>query len=171
MQINVSYDSSVAGAPTAFVTAFNAAVQYFENLIQNSVTVNINVGWGEVQGIALGNNAECENFETMESGYSYSQVASALNAVGAAGASSLPAADPTNGNLFTMTSAQAKALGLISPNASITDGWIGFNNNANYDFSTNLTGPVAPGAYDFFGIAIHELLQVLGRQITEDDGG
>jgi Ca2+-binding RTX toxin-like protein len=166
MQINVSYDSSVANAPSGFVTAFTAAVQYFENLIQNPVTVNISVGWGEVEGISLGSNAECENLETMESGYSYSQVASALNAAGAPGAASLPVSDPTNGASFTMTSAQAKALGLIAPNAAITDGWIGFNNNANYDFDANPNDPVTAGTYDFYGIAIHEISQVLGRQIT-----
>ena len=171
MQINVTYESSTAAAPSGFVTAFNAAVQYFENLIQNPVSVNISVGWGEVQGIALGSNAECENLETWQSGYSYSQVAAALNSVGAAGASALPPADPTNGAQFTMTSAQAKALGLVAANAPITDGWIGFSSNANYDFDTNPSDAVTPGAYDFFGIAIHELSQVLGRQITEGAGG
>ena len=170
MQINVSYDASVAGAPTGFLTAFNAAVQYFENLIQNPVTVNINVGWGEVQGIQLGFNAECENLETIENGYNYSQVAAALKAAGAPGAASLPSTDPTNGGQFQILSAQAKALGLIAPNAPTTDGWIGFNANANYDFDTNQNDPVSPGTYDFFGIAIHELSQVLGRQITDGAG-
>ena len=142
MQINVTYDSSVANAPSGFTAAFTAAVQYFEDLIQNPVAVNIDVGWGEVQGIALAANALAENIEAWPSGYTYSQIASALEATGAAGALSLPSSDPTNGGQFTMTSAEAKALGLIAPNASATDGWIGFS-SANYGFRHK---PERPGA-------------------------
>lgn len=170
MQINVTYESSVANAPADFTAAFNAAVQYFESLIQNPVTVNINVGWGEVQGTALASNALAENIETWQGGYSYQQVVAALDAANSLGASSLPASDPTNGAQFTMTSAQAKALGLIDPSAATTDGWIGFSSNANYDFDTNPSDPVSSGTYDLFGIALHELSQVLGRQITEGAG-
>jgi hypothetical protein len=168
MQINVTYDSSIANAPSGFLTAFTAAVQYYENLITNPVTANIDVGWGEVEGFSLASNAYAENFETWESGYSYSQVASALQALGSPGASTLPSVDPTNGAPFTMTSAEAKALGLIAPNASVVDAYVGFSTNANYNFS--LTNQNQSGAYDFYGIVIHELSQVLGRQITEGAG-
>jgi Ca2+-binding RTX toxin-like protein len=171
MQININYDSSVASAPSGFTAAFEAAVQYFENLIQNPVTVNINVGWGEVQGIALAANARAENIENWPSGYSYAQVAAALNASGVPGAGGLPATDPTRGGQFTMTSAQAKALNLMSANDPTTDGWIGFSSTASYDFNTSLNSWPKAGPYDFFGIAVHEISQVLGRQMTDGLGG
>lgn len=171
MQINVTFDSSVANAPSGFVPAFNAAVAYLDKLIGNPVTVNISVGWGEVGGTALAANALGENIEPWVTGLGYYQIGAALKAVGAPGSSSLPPSDPTHGGQFDLTSAEAKALGFLAPNASVTDGWIGFGTAANYDFDTNLSDPVLPGTYPFFATAVHELSELLGRQLDLGAGG
>ncbi len=48
--INVFYDASVANAPAAFKTDVAAAVQFFQSHFSDPVTININVGYGEVAG-------------------------------------------------------------------------------------------------------------------------
>ena len=47
---NVTYDPSVAGAPAGFIPAFNTAIQFFENSFVDPITINLNVGWGEING-------------------------------------------------------------------------------------------------------------------------
>ena len=50
MEIDITYDSSVNNAPAAFKTDVMAAVQYLENEFTNNVTINIDVGYGEIDG-------------------------------------------------------------------------------------------------------------------------
>src|SRR5262249_56313788 len=80
---------------------------------------------------------------------------------------SLPASDPTpggNGHYWVATS-EAKAIGLSGP-SSATDGFIGFaKQGVNFTYNTTNGGPVAPGTYDFFGVAAHELTAELGRAV------
>jgi hypothetical protein len=78
-------------------------------------------------------------------------------ALGAGG--SLTAADPTNGHgQYLLTRAQAKALGLL-PDDLLEDGVTTFGAGFPFTFS----GPIAPGTFDFHGIAAHEISEVLGR--------
>jgi hypothetical protein len=78
-------------------------------------------------------------------------------AVGAGG--SATATDPTGGRgTWWVTTAQAKAIGLIADNSS-TDGTTTFGAGNPFTFS----GPIAPGTYDFQGIAAHEISEVMGR--------
>ena len=51
--INISYDSSVGGAPAGFVATVNSVASFLDNLFTSSVTVNINVGFGEFAGFSL----------------------------------------------------------------------------------------------------------------------
>jgi hypothetical protein len=67
MIINISYDSSVASAPAAFKAAINYVVNYFDTLFTNPVTININVGWGEVNGQTLGSGALGESSSNLAS--------------------------------------------------------------------------------------------------------
>ena len=60
-----------------------------------------------------------------------------------------------------MANAEAKALGLLPANASGIDGFVGFNTNATYNF--DLKNRAVPGQYDFFGLACHEITEVMGR--------
>ena len=96
--------------------------------------------------------------------YSYSQVRNAMisdarSSADQAAVASLPAADPTGGRRELMSTSEAKALGLS--NYSGTDGFIGFDKSSSWTFDPNHRN--VGGAFDFIGVAEHELSEVLGR--------
>ena len=53
MILNLPYDSSVAGAPVGFTAVLSSIVSFFQTNFKDPVTVNIAVGYGEVNGQAL----------------------------------------------------------------------------------------------------------------------
>ena len=57
MQINVIYDQALDSLPTGFVTAVDYVVNYLDNLFTNPVTINIDLGYGEIAGGALPSGA------------------------------------------------------------------------------------------------------------------
>jgi hypothetical protein len=72
---------------------------------------------------------------------------------------SMAAVDPTGGaGTWWVTTAQAKAIGLVSDNLS-NDGTTTFG--AGYAFT--FSGPIAAGTYDFQDVAAHEISEVMGR--------
>jgi hypothetical protein len=163
LTFNITYDSSVSNAPAGFKAAVGAAAQAYENLFANPITINIQVGYGEIMGQSLG-GALGESM-SYQNAYSYSPVRNALitNATSATDQSaikSLSAADPTNGATILTTSAEAKALGLSGASTAI-DGYVGFSNT--YPFSYNPNQRAIAGAYDFIGVVEHEFSEVMGR--------
>jgi len=76
---NITYDSSVSSAPAGFTTAIAAVVNYYTSVFYDPVTINIDVGWGEVAGQALASGALGES-ETNLGVFGYSQVKTALAA-------------------------------------------------------------------------------------------
>lgn len=164
--INISWDSSVSSAPTGFTTAVLAASQYLESQFTDAVTLNISVGYGEVNGTSLGSNA-LGTSQTFLNSYSYNAITGALatdatSADDKAAIASLSATAPVNGT-FWNTTAQAKAIGLASAGGTSTDGYVGFSSSLPFTFNDS-TG-VASGTYDFNGVALHELTEVMGRQM------
>jgi hypothetical protein len=57
MQINIVYDPSVANAPAGFTTAITDAVNFLDKLFTNPISITIDVGYGEVDGLQLDSNA------------------------------------------------------------------------------------------------------------------
>src|SRR5664280_873417 len=157
MQINVAWDQSVGSLPTGFVSAVNYVVNYFDTLFTNNATININVGYGEVGGSALGSNALGSSI-SMYVGASYNSLRSALLGQNAPGSSTLPSTSPLAGSPF-VTQADAKALGLSS--STTVDGYVGFNNTVAWDYTT--AAPSA-GQYYLIGTIEHEITEVMGRQ-------
>lgn len=162
--INVSWDSSVSSAPSAFTTAVMKAVTYLESTFSDPVTLNISVGWGEVAGATLGSNA-LGSSQSYLSSYSYSTLTSALSAdatssTDQSAVASLPSTAPVSGNLW-VSSSEAKALGLASATSTATDGFVGFSSTLPFTYDN--TNGVASGTYDFFGVAVHEITEVMGR--------
>jgi hypothetical protein len=147
MNINVSFDQSVASLPSGFVTAVNYVVNYFDNLFTNAVTINVAVGYGEIERQALASNALGESLPGIngQAGYvyleNYAQARSALLAQNAPGASTLPSNSPVPGSL-AVTSAEAEALGLELGNSGVDGAHSlrsGFLTSANRSwFLTNL---------------------------------
>ena len=172
MQINVTWDTSVlqASVATEIETAVDYVVNLFDSYFTNPITINIDVGWGEVDGQALGAGALGESISNVAS-YSYNQIRAALtNTASASGdpsqlaaVSTLPSANPTTSNTFTIADAEAKALGLpLGVNPPVTDGYVGFDASSSI-WSFSPTATPAQNQYYFIGVAEHEISEVLGR--------
>lgn len=161
--INASYDASVNSAPGGFKTAFQNAIGFFQSTYSDPISISIGVGWGEVGGSAVASGALGES-ETYLASSNYSQVRNALasdhkSAADATAVASLPAADPTGGKPELLATAEAKALGLRSGGG--TDGFVGFDASAPWTFNTG--NRAVSGAFDFIGVAEHEISEVMGR--------
>jgi hypothetical protein len=161
--INITYDSSVNNAPAGFEAVVASVVQFYESEITNPITLNIDVGWGEIaqQGMMSGALGESESY--LEA-FSYSQIRSALiaNATSSTQLSAfnaLPTSAPVNGP-FYLTLADATALGLYSSGTTL-DGYVGFSSS--YPFAYNDSTGVPAGEYDLYGVVAHEITEVMGR--------
>ena len=99
-------NSSVANAPAGFVAAVNYVVNYYDTLFTNNVTINLNVGYGEVAGQTLASGALGESYAPLCLRELHS-VVSALQAEGAPGASALPSTSPLSGTLVYAPSRSA----------------------------------------------------------------
>ena len=157
MQINVNFDQAIASLPTGFVTAVNWVVSYLDTLFTNPVTLNIDVGYGEIAGSSLPAGA----LGASQAPYvpaNYNTVKSALLAENAPGASTLPPTSPVSGSLY-VPQAEAKALGISSSPA--LDGYVGFSNSVQWSYTPNVT-PSA-GAYYLVGTLEHEITELMGR--------
>ncbi len=166
MLINVSYDQSTGSLPAGFTAGITSAVLFFESQFSNPITINLHVGYGEINGSVLPSGALGES-EYFLSSYSYPQLRSALISSATSGddktaVATLPAADPTNGGHFFVAQAEAAALGLLSSGTTI-NGYVGFSNTAS--FAYNNSNGVPAGQYDFFGTAAHEISEVMGREL------
>ena len=172
------FDKSVtalANASTveaAFITVANDYARSFSS----TATVYIGVGWGEVGGQTLPSNAVGASLNNLYGYYSYSQIKTMLNRVATAnpadnaliGALKYLPTTLTGPTSFVLTSAEAKALGAISPTQSSLDASIGFAGaTSNYAFTP---GAVTASTYDFQTVAAHEIDEVLGRISGVDNG-
>ena len=160
--INIVYDFSVNNAPNGFKVAIAAAVQYLESQFAAPITITIDVGYGEVAGQGLVSGALGESTTSLAS-FSYAQIKNALSAYATSSgdlsvSANLPANDPTNGGIFEISTAEAKALGLLA--SSTLDGSVGFSSSLPFDYSLN---SVASGSYYFLGVVEHEITEVMGR--------
>ncbi len=169
MQIDVTWDSSVLSSPVAssIEQAIDYVVGIYDSVFSNPITINIDVGWGEVDGQTLASNALGESVSNT-SDFTYSQILNGLtstaNASGdpaqLAAVATLPSTNPTNGD-FTIANAEAQALGLISGTPAV-DGYVGFDSDQSiWSFSTTATP--AQTEYYFIGVAEHEISEVMGR--------
>ena len=54
LQFNITYDSSVSSAPSGFTQAIAYVANYYASVFSDPITINLDVGWGEVGGQSLG---------------------------------------------------------------------------------------------------------------------
>lgn len=158
---NVTYDSSVTSLTTAssWENAFNYATAQYSNLFSDSVTINITLKASS--SVSLG-----QSNTTVACCLTYNQVKSVLQADATTpddgtAIANLPASDPTGGDNFVVTVAQARALGLLPASDTTTDGIITLSSTQNYTFDPN--NRAVAGEYDFIGVAEHEISEVMGR--------
>jgi hypothetical protein len=168
MKINFSYDASVASAPADFTAALNAVAQSAALYFTDPITINIQVGWGEVGGQPLSQGAIGESLGPPSIRLNYAQLKTELMQTASSiddviAIKNLPASDPTGGGLFLISRAEAKAWGLLPANSTPIDGVIGFSTTPNWDF--NPSDGISAGFFDFMGTAEHEVTHALGRVI------
>ena len=166
MNINITYDSSAAGAPSYFTNTVNSVVSLLDSLFLNAASVNITVGWGSVNGTALPAN----DIGSSLSYYGTTDYSTAKNAILNTDSnwhSDNPSLVPTMQTTYPVSnasiavfSADAKALGLMGPSSS-TDGYVGFSSTA--DWAPNENGAIKATQYDLFSTVIHEITEVMGR--------
>ena len=168
LEIDLIWDSSVTSAANwkAIESSVIFAAEIFTSLFTNHDVLNIAVGFGEVAGSALQAGALGESASL---GYLVPNDGTVDAALGAADAqlvhaglmspNAVSALDGVAGASFFITSADAKALGLVDPAAGL-DGFIGLSNTAPISFGHLFAGR---SQYDAIGIAAHELSEVMGR--------
>lgn len=165
MIINVTFDPSAATAPQGFEADVNYVVSLFDSMFTNPVTINIDVGWGEVNGQAMSKGSLGESLQRSSTGFSFLQLAAAANSTASAGnpipSLAMPTFDPTNGGTFDPGSAEARALGLAPSTSGVVDGWIGLTSQPG-TFFFDQANPVA-GEYDAIAVIEHEFSEVMGR--------
>jgi len=169
---NITYDSSVNSAPAAFKTTIAAVVQFLQSHFSNPITINIDVGYGEIANQPMGPGALGES-ETYLNSYSYAQIKSALashatSADDASAVNSLPANSPVNGTYWVAT-AESKVLGLMGASGAL-DGFAGFSGSPNI-FDYDESNGISPGQYDFFAVVAHEFTEIMGRMLFVGNSG
>lgn len=166
LTFNITYDSSTVGAPSGFFSAFQDAINFYQDHYSDPITVNIQVGWGQIGGQNLTPGILGESWINNQEYYNYSQVVSALagdatSPADATAIANLPATYPVANAQFAIADAEAKALGLLAGNTAGLDGYVGFDNSVAYTFDPNNRSVL--GKYDFIGLAAHEITEVMGR--------
>jgi len=169
LTINLIFDASVTTAPNAAAIerAYRAAANYYESLYSNPITINIDVGYGEVEGGPINPKflAESKARNFIVTDYATVKAALTANATSPdqlAAVASLPATDPTSGGIFKMTRAEAKALGLLAPNdATTVDGYVGIKSGSDLTFDPN--NRAVAGDHDAIGALEHEISEIMGR--------
>lgn len=171
---------------------FQAAAARWSSLLTDNVTINLTVGFNSLGGGILGQAATAEDFHTyaatrsalaadatspadataiahLPGGSSFGMLINrtANNPHGAGSATPyLDNNGDANNQLLYFSNAEAKALGMAVTPQTLTgcigncDGFIQFNSDFNFDFNPN-NGTDA-NAFDFVGVASHEIGHVLG---------
>jgi hypothetical protein len=165
LQIDLVWDSSVSKAPSGFIQAVIDAAAYYTTLIATHEVIKIDVGYGEIAGSPLASNAlgESESYGYLSN---YSTVTAALAHDGFI--FSTTTNEPT-GSQFFITSAEAKALGLVNPTTGL-DGYVGFGTLSGTGYSWNTAASAngsntgtGPNQFDLQSVALHEISEVMGR--------
>ena len=144
LQFFFYWDASVASNPNAaaFMAGVVQAANILESYIKTPAVVNLQVGWGELNGQPYTSGA------VYSPSISNGSLCLILN----------------NGIYYTV--AQAQALGLATPTygAGLYDGTIAFSTDAYVPWAYTDSSGVAAGYDDIIGSALHELTHALGRE-------
>jgi hypothetical protein len=153
---NTDFGANAAAAQAAWNAAASAISANFSDNIHINITVDA------VTGTSVFGQSN-----TFVTSLSYANMRAALiadaktadDALATGAGGSITAADPTGGQgTWFVTRAEDKALGLLADDMS-NDGTTRFGAGNPFTFS----GPIAPGTYDFTGVAAHEISEVMGR--------
>ncbi len=168
LEIDLIWDSSVASAPTGFMTAVEAAAAALvaDFSTAKPLELYIDVGWGEIAGQAMAANALGES---QSNGYLVSD--STLSGLLKAHGDTFSATnEPSATTQFFVAVAEARALGLAgaTSSASSPDGYVGFSSltGTGYSWQYNAAGTTAT-QFNLQAVVQHELTEVMGRVSME----
>jgi hypothetical protein len=182
----------IPGTSAQAQQGFQAAAARWSNLLSDNVTVNLTVGFNSLGGGILGQAASAQDLHSyaavraalaadatsaadatavahLPGGSAFGMLINrTANSPHGAGSATpyLDNDDDANSHLLYMANAEAKALGLaVTPQTlqgciGSCDGFIQFNSDFNFDFDPS-NGTNA-NAFDFIGVAAHEIGHVLG---------
>jgi hypothetical protein len=154
---NTNFGVNAIAAQNAWIAAANV----FQTNFSDNIHININVSAVAGTGVFGQSNTFLNSFAfaTIRTA-TINDAKTPDDAIATGPGGSVPAADPLVGTTHTwwVTTAQAKALGLVADNLN-NDGTTTFGAGNPFTFS----GPIAPGTFDFQGVAAHEISEVMGR--------
>ena len=153
---NANFGANAAAAQAAWISAASVFSANFSDNVAINITVDGVAGTG-----VFGQSSTfliSPSYANLRNRFVADATTASDNiAIGAGG--SISAADPTGGaGTWWVSRAQAKAIGLIASDGA-NDGTTTFGAGNPFTFS----GAIAPGTYDFKGVAAHEISEVLGR--------
>ncbi len=153
---NANFGANAVAAQNAWIAAANVFSANFSDNIHINITVDAVPGTSVFgQSLTFLNSTSYANLRSKV--VADATTPDDATAVGAGG--SVSVADPVGGtHTWWVSRAEAKAIGLI-PDDFSNDGTTTFGAGNPFTFS----GPIAPGTYDFQGIAAHEISEVMGR--------
>jgi len=154
------FDTNFGVNATAARAAWTAAAKVFTDAFSDDIHINITVDAITKAG-AFGESfpafVSISYADLFDQVIAYASTQNDAIAIGPGG--SMTPTDPTNGvGTWQVTRAQAKALGYIADDMT-DDGGTTFGVGNAFTFS----GPIAPGTFDFQGVAAHEIAEVMGR--------
>jgi hypothetical protein len=150
LKLNLEFDSQAQSAPAGFEAAMQEAANILDALVVNDITVNIAVGYGELNGNAYTSTGIASASPNVVYQDSYSQVRQDLANNDPSTVTALPNTTSIDDDkLIDIFGAQAKAFGQISATDSTVDGYMG-------------VGTGVPQA-NWVGVALHELTHAMGR--------
>ncbi len=153
---NANFGANAAAAQASWIAAANLFTSKYNDNIHVNITVDAVTGSG-ILGQSSTPIFQVTYANLRTAMINDAKSASDFTSVGAGG--SITAADPSApGNLWWVTRAQRKAIGLAASDLT-NDGTITFGTGFSYTFS----GAIAPGTIDFMGVAAHEISEVMGR--------
>lgn len=177
--------SPTAGTSQLAIDGFTTAGNLWSSRLTDNVTVNVNINFTALSAGTLGEASSTTNFYSYDRAYSalntdrtssddnlavqklpttsafnllLNRTANNPNGVGSA-SPYLDNDGDANNRTINMTNANAKALGLLG-NTNSADASISFSNSFAWDFNQN--DGISGGAFDFVGIATHEIGHALG---------
>jgi len=176
-----------AGTPQYAIDGFNAAANLWSSKLADNITVNIEIGYSSLGANILGETStlwadasyslvklalaadrsspdDYSSYAALPTGTSYNRLINHTSNDPYGINSATPYVDTMNH--VGMTTANAKALGLLAPNYNSLDAIIRFSSDFSFDFNHN---HVAPGSFDFVGVAAHEIGHALGFVSGVDD--
>lgn len=137
-------------------SAVSYAIGEFQSLYSDPITVRITVDASagtSILGQSL-TNLVSSNYTQVRSAL----IADAMTATDASVVANLSAANPTGSGMFLVPRAEAQALNLV---VGGTAGTFTFGAGQPYTFDPN--NRAVAGAFDFIGVAEHEISEVMGR--------